>query len=633
MVIADTAFKSGFRVILTSFDWSIPDGIIVRRVGTPWYKCIDKSVTEESDIFTFGIILCELLTGSNPYQHNGICEDDLWLDWVQNHRYEEPASLNNLDIKPALNKIMAACLDANPMNRPSLREIKSALEGHSEVKIETGISQNGNRIHIEPVFCGAFCKSYKICRGDTKYFLKEYSDATKLSHDYYAFIQNQELMIPRLKALGDKTETIIDHFEIEDRYYQLKEWIEGKNLKSWMDSNTNYNIRLDVAIQMCNILRSIHDQNIIHYDLKPRQFMVVLDATFKSGFRVILTDFDWSIPDGIIVRRVGTPWYKCIDKSVTEMSDIFTFGIVLWELLTGVNPYQHNGICDDESWIEWVQNHKYILPDKLSPEVIGPELNNIMVACLDANPINRPSLHEIKSALESELFNSTKYKTVKKKKVWLADVVFCFDCRASMQPYIDRLKQDIDKLMVGLDFSQEIVLDWQVMAMGYRNFDLDSEKLINHHPFVKNANEFAIQLDKIIADGGVCESGSTIDAIWYALKKTPWRENASKFIVLFTDATTQPISDYTLKDLGIGNKDVYYLIQELYLQKISFFMFCKTDPVYQLFNEVPRAHIVQYDDPETQLATSDHLKLLGDFVLRVVEHSEIDAIGSEDVVL
>jgi serine/threonine protein kinase len=263
---------------------------------------------------------------------------------------------------------------------------------------KVGENINGYSVD-ELIHAGGFCNAYKVSRGGVKYFLKEYSDPTKLSTDYYAFFKNQELMIPRLKALGAKTETIIDHFEL-DRYYQLKEWIQGQDLESWMESNTNYEDRKDLAIQICDILQSIHKQKIIHQDLKPKQFMVIADTAFKGGSRVILTDFDWSIPDGIIVRRVGTPWYKCIDKSVTERSDIFTFGIILCELLTGSNPYQHNGICEDDLWLDWVQNHRYEEPAIINTIDIKPALNKLMVACLDVNPMNRPTLDEIKSALE-----------------------------------------------------------------------------------------------------------------------------------------------------------------------------------------------------------------------------------------
>lgn len=206
--------------------------------------------------------------------------------------------------------------------------------------------------------------------------------------------------------------------------------------------------------------------------------------------------------------------------------------------------------------------------------------------------------------------NGIKQKSDKKKVKGVADVVFCFDCTMSMAPYIDAVKYNVNSLVAGFNSNQNIVLDWQVRAMGYRDFNCDAEKLINHHPFVKDATEFAQQLDKLVPAGGGDEPESTIDALWYAMKKTSWRERAHKVIVLFTDATPLPVHEDTISDLGIGSGDIAILKQDLIVAKIKLFMFCKTDPVYDIFNDVPKAQIVQYDDPGTQLATSDFKKLL-----------------------
>jgi len=98
---------------------------------------------------------------------------------------------------------------------------------------KVGETINVNRVYSidELIHCGEYCYSYKCSFGGLKYFLKEYIIHRNLSPGYPFFFRNQELLIPRLKALGDKTETIIDHFEIEDRYYQLKDWIEGQDLE------------------------------------------------------------------------------------------------------------------------------------------------------------------------------------------------------------------------------------------------------------------------------------------------------------------------------------------------------------------------------------------------------------------
>jgi hypothetical protein len=211
----------------------------------------------------------------------------------------------------------------------------------------------------------------------------------------------------------------------------------------------------------------------------------------------------------------------------------------------------------------------------------------------------------------------------------LADVVFCFDCRASMQPYIGQVKQNVNALVEGFDFGQGFGLDWQVRSMGYRSFNINSGKFINHHPFVKDANDFALQLDQLVNICVVDEPGPAIDAIWYALKKTSWREDANRFIILFTDATPLPVHEDTISDLGIGSDDVELLKQELMIAKIKLFMFCKTDPVYDRLNLIPKAHKVQYDDPDAQLATIDFEQLMEQIGAKIVSHSIGPAEGAK----
>lgn len=264
---------------------------------------------------------------------------------------------------------------------------------------------------------GTFCDSFEASKGGKKYFMKVYKDPTVMSKDYKDFIKNQDRMIPRLNALGDLTETIVDSFEVEKegRYYQIKEFIEGAtNLQKWMEENTDSDMRLDVAIQFCKILIAVHGKKIIHQDLKPAQVMTVKDSSKVAGIRIILTDFDWSIPDGHIVRTVGTIGYQSPEspdrKKISYKTDIFTFGIILCELLTGGNPYLLDPItgntrsydCFDGSlWQNWVSKKDYIIPKDIYGGLLDP-FNDIILRCLEPDPAKRPSLDVILNVLQGK---------------------------------------------------------------------------------------------------------------------------------------------------------------------------------------------------------------------------------------
>lgn len=272
--------------------------------------------------------------------------------------------------------------------------------------MEIGENIHGYRV-VELLNKGGFCDAFIVKKGSTQYFMKKYSDPTELSSDFKQFLNNQRLMIPRLKSLGEKTETIVEDFVEGGFYYQVKELIPGKkNLSEWLTEDLDFAHRKDVAIQFCDILDAVHRQNIVHQDLKPEQVMTVPDGSRPSRIRIILTDFDWSVPDGKLVRPVGTPWYINVDKKLSPASDIFTFGIILCEILTGVNPYTKKTgssyrLYDELEWEKWVNNKDYQRPKNLNddPKEITPQIDEVIVRCLDPSPSKRPTIKEIKDAL------------------------------------------------------------------------------------------------------------------------------------------------------------------------------------------------------------------------------------------
>lgn len=201
-------------------------------------------------------------------------------------------------------------------------------------------------------------------------------------------------------------------------------------------------------------------------------------------------------------------------------------------------------------------------------------------------------------------------KTADAKVKGVADVVFLFDCTGSMAPYIQNVKDNVASLIKGFNGTPNVKLDWRVRAMGYKDFFVDKDCLINSFDFTNDDNEFANkQLARLDADGGGDEKESALDAIWYALKKSDWRPQCTKVIVLFTDAGTKGLHNKTMDELGVVD-EVSYLQQELMKNKIQLFMYCKKDPVYDELHQTERAHIYQYDNPGEELLTSDFGVLL-----------------------
>lgn len=192
----------------------------------------------------------------------------------------------------------------------------------------------------------------------------------------------------------------------------------------------------------------------------------------------------------------------------------------------------------------------------------------------------------------------------------VADVVFAFDCTGSMSPYIENVKNNVASLITGFNATPNVTLDWRVRAMGYLDFTYDEKHLYNDFDFTNDADNFVNnQLTRLEIGNGGDAKESTLDAIWYALKKSNWRENCTKVIVVFTDNGTKDVHESTMDELGVVG-DVAYLQQELMKNRVQLFMYCGKDAAYDELQTTPRSHIYQYDNPGEQLLTTDFAELL-----------------------
>jgi len=253
---------------------------------------------------------------------------------------------------------------------------------------------------------GGFCNAYFAKKDGNTYFLKEYSDPKESDINFKAFFDNQTTIIDRLNSMGSITEKFVDHFVEGGVYYQVKEKLDGMDLVAYLDTHGEYKDRILLSIIFCGIIRNLHSQNIIHQDLKPGQVMLVDDdigRKTKLGYRIILSDFDWSVPDGNVVQIVGTTYYKSPEhyrnETPQKKSDIFTLGVMIFEFLTGQNPYDFDDEAGDDDIRKRVLNKKiYREPIEINDE-ISKDANDILLRCLETDPEHRPDIDEIQKIL------------------------------------------------------------------------------------------------------------------------------------------------------------------------------------------------------------------------------------------
>ena len=145
---------------------------------------------------------------------------------------------------------------------------------------------------------------------------------------------------------------------------------------------------LEIARQLCAGLAAAHQQGIVHRDLKPANIMI------DGRGQVRITDFGLAALVSAIGRNdvvAGTPTYMAPEQlsglEVTERSDIYALGLVLYELFTGKAVYQ------PASMAELLKKHAGGTPSSLSLHVpsIDPIIDRVILRCLEKDPQKRPA--------------------------------------------------------------------------------------------------------------------------------------------------------------------------------------------------------------------------------------------------
>jgi serine/threonine protein kinase len=197
--------------------------------------------------------------------------------------------------------------------------------------------------------------------------------------------------------------TIHDLGRKGDIAYIAMELMEGPELQSIVAENQSLTIgeKLDVAFQVAEGLAYAHEHGVVHRDIKPSNIMVL------RGKHVKIADFGIAKMESSLWRTqtgkvMGSPLYMSPEQirshSITPSSDIFSFGVVLYRLLTNKLPFSGDNI--DSVWYQII-NEEPQKPSSLNPEI--PEmLDHIVAKCLAKNPEDRYlDAHALASDLHS----------------------------------------------------------------------------------------------------------------------------------------------------------------------------------------------------------------------------------------
>ena len=211
----------------------------------------------------------------------------------------------------------------------------------------------------------------------------------------------QELILAR-QVTHKNVIRIFDLGEDAGLKFITMEFIEGQSLKSMMDEcgKLSYEESAGIIQQVCLALEAAHAEGVVHRDLKPQNIMVD-----KQG-KVLVMDFGIARSVGVAGMTmtgalVGTPDYMSPEQvrgdHVDARSDLFSLGIIYYELLTGKKPYT-GGSAESAMFRRTVERAR--APLEMDPQV-PRYLSEVVAKCMEPDVRDRyQSAREIWDDLE-----------------------------------------------------------------------------------------------------------------------------------------------------------------------------------------------------------------------------------------
>ena len=196
-----------------------------------------------------------------------------------------------------------------------------------------------------------------------------------------------------------------DYGEEHDVAYLVMEFVEGRELRGYFQDNTQFEISEGIRItcELLDALAFAHDAGVIHRDVKPANVML------DKHMRAKLADFgvariQESGEGSQTSTMVGTPAFmspeQIVGGRIDRRSDLFSAGMILYQFLTGVQPFKGTG--------KWMTTKKIMEEEPPKPSSIAtnaaPEFDKIVAKALAKDSEDRfPDAREFAAALRGTL--------------------------------------------------------------------------------------------------------------------------------------------------------------------------------------------------------------------------------------
>ena len=203
--------------------------------------------------------------------------------------------------------------------------------------------------------------------------------------------------------------------EDDGQYYIVMEFVDGKTLKQVLKQRGHLSVTevIDIMSQLTDGMAHAHDAYIVHRDIKPQNIMILSNGMIKItdfGVATALNSTQLTQTNSVMGTVHYLPPEQAQGKGSTIRSDIYSMGIMMYELLSGLVPYK------GDNAVEIALKHlKEPLPSirKVSSS-IPQSIENIIIKATAKNPKNRYSdaremYEDLKTALDDSRANEKRF--------------------------------------------------------------------------------------------------------------------------------------------------------------------------------------------------------------------------------
>ena len=298
-------------------------------------------------------------------------------------------------------------------------------------KLKVGDTIHGYRI-VKVFGPGMMAISYAAqAASGQKVFFKQYKSPAPTVVWYPAFVAYQKELSARVRRGRAAHFTVRQVDAFEDRwggacYFQAFEFVEnGADLQQALDAERErhrltksaparepaiWARHVTWARVLTSAVAALHESGVVHADLKPANAYLVEDPTIASGYQLKLIDMDFSVltdrkaPWQGFQGYVGTDNYRSPEHMTrgsvpVPASDVFTCGLMLYELLAGQHPYWRDDPAEYAALVKAYAAKPPALLGSMPLPASNAEVSAVLHRCLSPDPAARPTAATLQGIL------------------------------------------------------------------------------------------------------------------------------------------------------------------------------------------------------------------------------------------